>query len=242
MKTYNIRYLLWKEWQELFLRNLRFNAFNALFLTLILNFLLYPIFNEFVQTITPQRDLLLRILLNYTLTLLPFMIILIIGSSFLREAFYKEKIKGTFENLLATPVSIQEIWLCKGIMISLLSYSMFLLITIFTLSIQLLLNNFSFSFFNLASSPSFFNFFIASPLLAFSILGILGYLEFFLKQTGLIIFFIIFPLFYFIKVFKKIFEINWKTSFYIVILAIVLLCFTYTLLRYLKKEKVIANF
>lgn len=239
MKIYNLRYLLWKEYQELFLNNKRLILISIFLYTIILNFALHPIFKTINQMGASLKGSFSFPLLNYTLIFVPFLIIFLFGVSFFREAFYKEKINRTLENLLAIQLDIREIWVSKIFVICTLSYFIFIIVSFFTISFLLVLDEADFLRF--LDSITIFNFFFASPLFSFSILGFLGYLELFLKNASQIAILFIVPFFFSIKFFKKFFTINLKTSFLIIIFALFIFVITYILLLFLKKEKIIAN-
>jgi len=178
-------------------------------------------------------------MLNYILLLVPFMVIFLIGSAFFREAFYKEKINGTFENLLATSLDIREIWISKIFVICTLSYLIFIIVSMLIFSSLLVLHKTN--FLKIVNFVSIFNFFFVSPLFSFSILSLLGYLELFLKHVSQIALFMIFPLFFSIKFLRKVFVVNLKISFLIIIFALFIFAISYTLICFLKKEKIITN-
>ena len=176
-------------------------------------------------------------IVNVYAAYIPLVLMLFVGNSMVAAMFSREKSKRTIEPLLCTPLNLKVIWLGKIVAAFCLSY----LVLIFTAVVYVVgVNIFLPTAF--PSGPSLFQLLVVSPLLAFSIFGLLGYAylvlvnPFYISLANVIA--VMGGLFTLFKTLGKL-SVTWKSVIILSAFSILLIFIMAFLTRFLSKERII---
>lgn len=140
---------------------------------------------------------------------------------YLVEHFYRDRMRGNIEVLLALGFSPLKVWLTKILAVFMMNYPLYLFCGLVSLFINLILKSL------LISEEKIFLYLFISPLFAFSIMGIKAFLHFFFQDIKLLNLFFVLPFVIFVILFNysiKFFSlISFNISLFLIIA--VFICF-----------------
>jgi ABC-2 type transport system permease protein len=172
---------------------------RILFLLVITAYIMLSIPYDSFWEILDANPAFAVIALNFYFTYFSWLIVLFVSFAAIYRVFYKEKNSKTMASLLATPVSVKEIWLGKSLSVWLVGYGQALLLSfVFWGFLHYQFPGTSF----FPSISSLTALFVINPVISFLFISALGALYLFIKdemKVRIVFFLFIGLMFYFLK-------------------------------------------
>ena len=169
---------------------------------------------------------------------IPLILMLYLGNSLIVPTFYQEKVRRTIEPLLCTPLQVRDMWLGKVLAVHLIA-SAVLIITagVYLLTVVILWGTAA-----LPDEAALVQFLLASPLLAFAVFGLMGYIFLALLNPALVFYANLLvsmgalsAAYYTLKWLT----VSWLSIAALLVTALVLLRVVFHLVRRLDKERIV---
>lgn len=227
--------VLWKEFIEI--KNDKATLIITLGIPILFGLILIRTLNTLLELTIFQSETMVNLIDNLVFRI-SFFTTLFIGFILTTQIFYREKINRTIENLLCTPMDFRTLWFGKILFVFSLAYSISLFFTLGILTIVILKLQITMAI----SLNGVFLIFVVLPILAFSIIGLIGFLNLLLLNPRIIntigiVLFVSFTTTF--GMHMKEILLNWKLTTILFIISLVLLVITSFSIRFLNKERII---
>ncbi len=186
-----------------------------------------------------REPVLVQTLLDLFVLYYSIMVVLFISYAAVYRVFYREKNTGTLTSLLATPLSIRQIWFAKTLAVFLAGYGLSALLII---AVTVYLNYVSAAAILLPSDYALVSYFVVNPILMFLLIGILGVLYLLIKdemKARIGFFILIFGALYFTR--AETLPIGWSAPGYLLLAGLGLTVVLGALISLLNNERIILS-